>query len=371
MPSPKIVLSFLSDASLSDGCVGHTSSLLRSFEEQGCDVTLVALASTEQNRVGGRLFQSFPVSMLGLVRAAWASIVAVRRERADMLICTSLGAPFNPFIAFVARLMGTAVLYDCQDPPIETASLIFGSSPFGKALGLWVTATDRILRRSVNWCFAVSSGVEQILRSHNWKMPVLRFYNNHSADVAADPSESTFRATYGLGDAIVLIYAGGLQPEIRGIELQIEAVTSARAEGRNVKFVAFGTGDPAPFKHLARKRGIVDHVLFPGPVPQREVLAAIRDSDVAVISTVPFALPSKVFEYLACGVRVACSIENRDVIEAFSPIVDVFDGTPIGLSKILTPRAGDNGACSNLSFLGRFESENKASVAHVLTALKA
>jgi glycosyltransferase involved in cell wall biosynthesis len=292
----RVVVSFLADSSLSDGCVGHTAALVKLFEREGCDVGLVSLSSKGINNAGGRVLYRAPANFWGMLLAAGASVSMTQRNRAQLLVCTSLGAPVNPLISFVAKRLGIHVLYDCQDPPIETMSLVFGRGILARILKFWVSATDAMLRRSVSWTFSVSRGVDRLLRQHNWRMPIYRFYNAHAVEQFADADgDLGFREKYGWQDASVLIYAGGLQPRIRGIEIQLEAVALARRAGANVKLIAFGAGDPELFLHIAEKLGISQDVVIHEPLPRRQLLAALRAAPQAGVSTLAVGLPTKNF----------------------------------------------------------------------------
>lgn len=368
MTTSFVVVSFLSDSSLSDGCVGHTSALVRMLQDAGCEVGVVSLASSKTDNVGGVQLHRSPPTYRGMLSAAGVTIREVFRRRPGLLVCTSLGAPFNPLITLAARMLGVPVLFDCQDPPTETMKLLFGNTVKGRALSSLVAVGDRILRRCVCWTFSVSAGVDDILRGHGWRMPIYRFYNDHGLDsVIADTPPFGLRRLYGWEDAAVVIYAGGMQPKIRGIETQIEAVALAQEEGANVKFVAFGNGDTAPFRRLAQSLGVEQHVEFHDAVRRDELQAALSEADAAVMSTLPFALPSKVFEYVACGLRVICDDSNRDILRAFPDCTTTFDGTPGSLAKVLLHLPRRSGSRCADAKLARFREQNRASVTGVLS----
>lgn len=114
------------------------------------------------------------------------------------------------------------------------------------------------------------------------------------------------------GETVEVLFHGFLRPN-RGIEPLIDAVAAWRPEFR---LVLRGSGAPAyaaALKGRAQAAGVADRVRLEGPVPAREVVAAASRSDLGVV-VLPdtsrhnrFALPNKLFEYLAAGLGVIVS----------------------------------------------------------------
>jgi glycosyltransferase involved in cell wall biosynthesis len=130
-------------------------------------------------------------------------------------------------------------------------------------------------------------------------------------DIAATPSREYLPLKQQLGlpeSTFVLLWQGGTGPT-RLIEPVIEAL--AYAPGcvfviRGPSLDLFGPD----YLALARRVGVEDRIVLAPPVPSRDVVAAARGAD-AGIWTLPalcrnftFALPNKIFEYMAADLPV-------------------------------------------------------------------
>lgn len=108
--------------------------------------------------------------------------------------------------------------------------------------------------------------------------------------------------------SFVVLWQGGTGPT-RMIEPIIESLAHApRATFviRGPSLDCYGDG----YLQLARRLGVEDRLIMVGPVPSRDVVAAARGAD-AGIWTLPalcrnftYALPNKIFEYIASGLPV-------------------------------------------------------------------
>jgi starch synthase len=108
--------------------------------------------------------------------------------------------------------------------------------------------------------------------------------------------------------SFVVLWQGGTGPT-RMIEPIIEALTFAPRcifVVRGPSLDLFGDG----YRTLARRLGVESRLILAGPVPSRDVVAAARGAD-AGIWTLPalcrnftYALPNKIFEYIASGLPV-------------------------------------------------------------------
>ncbi|MGE0022664.1 MAG: glycosyltransferase [Hyphomicrobium sp.] len=122
-------------------------------------------------------------------------------------------------------------------------------------------------------------------------------------------------------ETFVLLWQGGVGPS-RMIEPIIEALPLVPKcvfviRGPGIEF--YGDG----YRRLAEKLGVADRVMLLPPVPSRDVVAAAKGAD-AGIWTLPnlcknfyYALPNKIFEYVAAGlpVLVAHYPEARKLVE--------------------------------------------------------
>jgi glycosyltransferase involved in cell wall biosynthesis len=109
-----------------------------------------------------------------------------------------------------------------------------------------------------------------------------------------------------------IIYSGNI-----GHAQDLEKVILAMGEvskRHDVRLVILGDGDlKGPLVRTTRELGLDDRVIFKDLVPRDEVPALISESCIGVaplkdIETLEYAVPTKVFEYMACGVPfVGCS----------------------------------------------------------------
>ncbi len=273
-------------------------------------------------------------------------------------------------MAFALKRMGIRVIYDCQDPPVETTSVVRRGRVSGYLLRAIVSLLDPILARNVDCVLSVSRGVDAILRRRGWRMPIYRYYNGNPWEDKAVEIAPTghLRNRENWRDAIILIYAGGLQPSFRGIEEQLEAVSIARNTGVNVKFAAFGAGQHDFILECAAATGITEHVHIGNPVSRDHLQAILREANCAEISRVPYGLPNKLFEYLNAGVQVFCSAEMTDIFEVCGDAVVKYDGTT-ALARLIAASAQKKvDPVAIQAVMERIVAENSASVGRALRA---
>ncbi|MGY4472597.1 glycosyltransferase family 4 protein [Bradyrhizobium sp. USDA 3364] len=130
-------------------------------------------------------------------------------------------------------------------------------------------------------------------------------------DIAATPSREypLLKQQLGLPEsAFVLLWQGGTGPT-RLIEPIIESLAYAPDCTFVIRGPSLDLFGP-DYLALARRTGVEDRVVLAPPVPSKDVVAAARGAD-AGIWTLPalcrnftFALPNKIFEYLAADLPV-------------------------------------------------------------------
>jgi glycosyltransferase involved in cell wall biosynthesis len=132
-------------------------------------------------------------------------------------------------------------------------------------------------------------------------------------------------------DNFVVLYQGGLGP-LRCLEPIIQALALERRFTLVIRGPGIETFGPG-YRALAEAAGASERLILEPPVPSRDVVAAARGADVGIYSVVDlcknfrFALPNKLFEYIASGLPVLTAnypepskiVHNLVVGECFEP----------------------------------------------------
>lgn len=139
-------------------------------------------------------------------------------------------------------------------------------------------------------------------------------------------------------DKFVVLYQGGTGPS-RLLEPIIASLAYAREAYlviRGPSLDMFGKD----YRTLAEAIGVSNRVILQDPVPSRDVVAAAKGADLGIWSlpdiskNFRYALPNKVFEYLAAGLPIAVADypEPRTIVEAHDCGVtfDPYDPQSIG-----------------------------------------
>jgi glycosyltransferase involved in cell wall biosynthesis len=180
-------------------------------------------------------------------------------------------------------------------------------------------------------CGSIASDLEKELGDGRQQIHVVR----NIPDLSLRPTREypPLRQQYGVSeDAFLLLWQGGTGPS-RFLEPVIESLKHAPGVVliiRGPSLDLFGEG----YEKLARENAVADRLILAPPVPSKDVVAAARGAD-AGIWTIPalcknftYALPNKIFEYLAAGVPVLCAdypearrlVEGYDVGVIFDPV---------------------------------------------------
>src|SRR6185369_7209682 len=189
------------------------------------------------------------------------------------------------------------------------------------------------LRRAdavITVCDSIARELEAMAVPGTRRVNVIR--NIPSLDRRAQFTYPPLRESLGLGaDQFILLWQGGTGPS-RMIEPIIEALAHAPSVAfviRGPSLDLFGEG----YRALARKCGVEDRLVLLPPVPSGDVVASAESAD-AGIWTLPnlsknfyYALPNKIFEYLASGLPVLAAnfpearrmVEGYDVGLCFDP----------------------------------------------------
>ena len=168
-------------------------------------------------------------------------------------------------------------------------------------------AAERLCMRKAHHVVTVCDSIAQALREESSSAgPVTIVRNIPPAATGNGAARKDLRAELDVpGDRKIILYQGGV-----GSTRNLEAVIEAMAAVHNALLVIRGPSIEAfsaGYMDLAQTLGIVDRVVCLPPVPSADVVAAARGADVGLYTVLglglnfEYALPNKVFEYLAAG----------------------------------------------------------------------
>lgn len=229
-----------------------------------------------------------------------------------------------PLAIHIKRCCGSLVIYDSH----EFASEEFGDSQLWRLLARrHVIRLENRFIRAADAVMTVSDGIASAL-VERYDLPV------RPAVIANMPQrhDASFRPT---GDVVTVLYQGVLVPR-RGLEVLVSSVPLWPNGWRLVLRGPSQGGFIKQLEALAAPMGgrvVIEPAVAPG-----QVVKAANQADIGVFlladSTIhaKFALPNKIFEYIAAGLMIVSS----DLPE----IRKVVDGTGAGLLlKELSPSA--------------------------------
>lgn len=265
--------------------------------------------------------------VFGLHAALWL-VLNVRRY--DVVITSSppisTGAP-----GLVAAALGTPWVVDVRDLWID-AAVSLGHLEAGSRLERLSRAFQRLVLHTADRITLTTETTEQTVRDLYGddlaaKMLVLpngvdteRFAPAHTLDTGTEPTPETADgfSTDGAGGPTI-VYTGNLGTA-QDLEACIRAMT--HLEEDQATLVLIGGGDTeSELRRLAVELGVEDRVEFRGPVPREAVPRRLDDATVGVAPLVDtdelsYAMPTKVYEYMACGLPTV--VTGRGEIARFA-----------------------------------------------------
>lgn len=227
--------------------------------------------------------------------------------------------------AFPARLMKKPLVEEVIDPDysrtaVRSADKVFAYTP--KVLEGLVPA-DRVV--------ITTAGVD--------------------VDVFKPMDGSAIRKKYGLDDMIVIVYVGEMSAW-HGIDVLVRAMAllgdgyRALILGKNAEIL----------KPLAKELGVLDRLVFTGPVRHEEVPSYIAAADLGAAPYDPAGVrdmerlgfyfsPIKMFEYMACGKPLVASDIDivRDIVRESGCGLLSRPGDPASLAEAIRTLAGSPG----------------------------
>jgi glycosyltransferase involved in cell wall biosynthesis len=361
----RVVCVTAEDLSKNSGYAFRVDAMRKAIEAAGHEAEVVGFRSKDAAipcisiRSTSPLRRLFPL-VQGIVR------------KSDCVVITSVGAPYNGLYAFLLRLIGKSVLYDCHDPVTDVVPMLWNLGILGKPIVSYIGWSERLIGKIATATFAGGPLFAQMLREAGWQSPILLFYNLGRAGEAGPSEAGDFRETLGWTGSTVLVYAGGFQ-NTRGLQQQIEAVTLARERGHDVRMLLVGFGDRAAVEASAGRLIAEGALHVETDVPPERLRRMLEACDVAV-SSEPFrcGLQSKMLDYVRSGVRIVAIDDDRDIVRTFGELVIRYDGTTSGLAEVVArppQRLSESERRAGSEIVESMQRTSSESVARVLAAL--
>ncbi|MEZ5921452.1 MAG: glycosyltransferase family 4 protein [Parvularculaceae bacterium] len=137
--------------------------------------------------------------------------------------------------------------------------------------------------------------------------------NAVDSDFTKQHDARKIRQRYGLGDAIILGFAGFVRDWHR-LDMVIRYLAARR--DRYLRLLIVGDGDAcAELRAMARKHGVTEKLVITGVIQRDEAPAHIASFDIALQpAATPYSSPLKLVEYLAAG-RAIVAPRMENIIE--------------------------------------------------------
>ena len=323
-----------------------------SLADRGYDVVLVARGSTPVTMPAGVRFVSAGESHSRLGRMAWLPIrILLRAWRLRARIYHIHDPELLP-IGLLLKLSGAAVIYDAhEDLPRQIAYKPYILPVLRAPISLVADLIERNVARYLDRIVAATPKIAS------------RFPGDRTAIIHNFPRMAEFPAGEVRAYAersLVVAYVGRLT-EMVGAEVMVGA---AEELGRSsVRFVLAG---PIEKPLEVRLRGQSSHVEFPGRVSRGEVWELLNNARVGVVLFQPLAnyvdaYPTKLFEYMACGMPVVASDFPlwRDIVTSAGCGLLVDPTDPVAVARAIGQLLDDEEMSAAMGQLGRHAVEKR------------
>lgn len=246
--------------------------------------------------------------MLALVEYAAFALLATLRaallhaRRRYAVVQVHAPPEFLVVAALLPRALGARVVLDVHDRGSDMFAMRFGSGHIGVRV---LRRLERLAASAADAVITVHEPYARALRAAGIPPEKLAVVMNTADDrlLPTTPAQPAggFR----------IVYHGTVTPAY-GLELLVEAAALARDTIPELELEIIGEGDGVEaVRRRARELGLADRLSLEGRyLPRRETIARVAGADAGVIPNPPialndFALPSKLFEYVALGIPAA------------------------------------------------------------------
>ncbi len=293
---------------------------------------------------------SFVERMLYYIIFAFHALVwaFLRRDEFDVVL-TSSPPIFTGLVAFPLSITGSAKwVLDIRDLWIDVSSDLGFISGDGIATRLSRRYQEQALKRA-DLVTITTPGTEARMREHYSFETAVQVIPNGVDTQYFEPQDEPQTAD--------LIYTGNIG---YGQDLETCIRALPLLENSDVTFTLVGDGDLRPeLTALAERLGVTDRVEFTGLVPRDEIPRLLNGATIGVAplkarESLSYAVPTKVYEYLACKLPVLAlgNGEIERVVEASEGGV-IPDGSPQSVADAIDELLDDERRRRRMATRGR------------------
>lgn len=182
---------------------------------------------------------------------------------------------------------------------------------------------ERIIYNQAKEIIVLTEGIQKNIVQRGWQEDKISLvtYGVDTSQLFPDPvSGLEIRQRYGLQDKKIILYFGALG-EANNIPVMLRAAKRLKGN-KNIIFMIVGDGMQRKKTEMTKHKMKLDNVLLLQAVPKTEARFYINSADICLVTLLDIplfhgALPSKLFDYMACGKPVLCGIggEAKKLIE--------------------------------------------------------
>ena len=238
-------------------------------------------------------------------------------KNVDLVITTSPPALINFFGWIIAKRNHAKLIYDVRDiwPDVGWEMGSFKKTSLYSRIFEW---NRNFMLRHSNLVLAVSRGKVQKLKNYCLKADVVYITNGLDEKFLENKENSEVIDKFNLDKIFTCVYIGNLGLA-QGL-MQLLRIAN-KAKDMPIQFILFGSGvEESILKEYAAKNGL-DKVIFPGRLPNDDMLTVLKHSGMSFVSLVnenlKDSVPTKLFEALGagCPVLLAAAGESVEILE--------------------------------------------------------
>jgi len=279
--------------------------LFRQEEVEGIRVTRTCVLAAPNSAGGVRM-----VNYLSFACSALPAIAAL--DPVDVVVATSppLTVGIPGFVA--ARVRRVPLVFEVRDLMPEGA-ITLGMLRNGVIIYL-SEALEKFMYRNAKKIVALSMGIQDgVTRQGIPPEKTVVIPNGADTELFRPLDGTSLRQELGLDDRFVVLYAGTFGRR-HGFDAIIQAAIALKPE-RDILFLLLGDGAEKGRLLQARERYGLDNLIILPARPKGEVPHFIAASDACIAThrrlDLPWCIPAKIFEYMACGRPVILGVDGE------------------------------------------------------------